>query len=108
LGANGGLVEVKKHEWFSTVKWNELQYSEPPFLPELDSQLDTGYFPDATSDNVQKYYQSSSESSLSGSFSQSSNMNASADNMLLTNEFVWEDFSWSWFAPTTQQQTVHK
>lgn len=95
LGANGGLVEVQKHEWFESVKWNELQYSEPPFLPELESQLDTGYFPDATSDNVQKYYQSSSESS--GSFSRSATFNTSADSLVLNNEFVWEDFSWSWF-----------
>ncbi len=52
LGANGGLIEVQKHAWFRGIVWGELQYSEPPFLPELENQLDIGYFPSASKANL--------------------------------------------------------
>jgi hypothetical protein len=37
------------------IVWGELQYSEPPFLPELESQLDIGYFPSASSANLDQF-----------------------------------------------------
>lgn len=46
------FVQVQRHVWFRGIVWGELQYSEPPFLPELDNQLDIGYFPSASKANL--------------------------------------------------------
>ena len=82
------------------MSWNELQYSEPPFLPELDSQLDTGYFPDASDQDITKYLAtpdaSTSGSSYAGSGSRSQ-MRMSLDSSLVDPDVVWADFDWSWF-----------
>jgi len=44
-----GLQELKDHPFFKAhdIDWNNLRGSkEPPFLPRLDSSLDTAYFAD--------------------------------------------------------------
>ena len=93
LGANGGLEEVRKHEWFKSVTWSELQYSEPPFLPELESALDTGYFPDASARNISRYISSSPDFSTSSH--ERSRLNGSMESV--AEEDLWKDFDWSWF-----------
>lgn len=42
----GGAQEVKGHEFFSTVNWLDLydKKIQPPFVPELSSDIDTRYF----------------------------------------------------------------
>lgn len=97
LGAHGGLEEVRKHEWFNDVNWNELQYSEPPFLPELDSQLDLGYFPQATREGLEKYYESNTSLSESSSGSKSGTLGASAEDTPEAKD-LWKSWDWSWFS----------
>ena len=41
LGAKGGVDEILAHPWFEGVN---VDTAEPPFLPQLKSQTDTGYF----------------------------------------------------------------
>lgn len=93
LGRTGGLEEVRKHEWFNGIVWGELQYSDPPFLPELESQLDIGYFPSASQANLDQYQ---SDSCSSSSFSvDKDGLSSSAPVSEATDN--WKDFSWSWF-----------
>ncbi len=94
LGARGGLDEVMTHAFFEGVQWGELQYSEPPFLPELDSPLDIGYFPSATSDGVERYTQQSANFD-SASVSSSSLTAASGGGAEAYNDSkLWNDFDW--------------
>lgn len=105
LGAHGGLAEVRTHAWFREINFSELQYSSPPFLPELDSQLDVGYFPQAITENVEKYYAMSSSSMSSSDFQGGSNNNnnnnssaSTGNDSVIADEDLWKDFSWSWFS----------
>lgn len=36
--------EVQTMKFFSTIDWNGLQGTEPPFVPQPQDQYDTGYF----------------------------------------------------------------
>lgn len=38
--------EIKSHEYFSEVDWDNLKSYTPPFVPQLDSDADPGYFDD--------------------------------------------------------------
>ena len=41
LGAKGGVDEILAHPWFKGL---DIETAKPPFLPQLSSQTDTGYF----------------------------------------------------------------
>lgn len=41
-----GISQVKSHAYFAEVKWNKLREERAPFVPELDSETDAGYFDD--------------------------------------------------------------
>ena len=43
LGANGA-AEVKKHPFFNGLDWDNLLGTKLTFQPEVDNELDTGYF----------------------------------------------------------------
>jgi cell cycle protein kinase DBF2 len=50
------LEQVKAHPFYSRVKWDRLREIAPPFVPQLDSELDTGYYDDFTSpEDMAKY-----------------------------------------------------
>ena len=40
------LHEVQAHEYFNEVDFSKLREQRPPFVPELDSETDAGYFDD--------------------------------------------------------------
>ncbi len=47
---------VKSHSYFSEVSWDDLKAKEPPFVPELDSETDAGYFDDFSNEaDMAKY-----------------------------------------------------
>jgi len=47
---------VQSHGYFSEVNWSDLRAKEPPFVPELDSDRDAGYFDDFSSEaDMAKY-----------------------------------------------------
>jgi serine/threonine protein kinase len=51
-----GLVQVKEHPFFTKVDWDQLRSITPPFVPQLDSEIDTGYYDDFTStEDMAKY-----------------------------------------------------
>jgi len=43
LGSNG-VAEIKQHPFFEDLDWDNLLDCEPPFVPKLDSEIDTSYF----------------------------------------------------------------
>jgi cell cycle protein kinase DBF2 len=38
------LDEVKKHPFYAGIQWDTLRDTAAPFIPALDSEVDTGYF----------------------------------------------------------------
>ena len=38
------LDDVKQHPFYAGVPWNILRDTPAPFIPALDSEVDTGYF----------------------------------------------------------------
>lgn len=47
---------VQGHSYFSEVNWADLRAKEPPFVPELDSETDAGYFDDFSSESDMAKY----------------------------------------------------
>lgn len=43
LGASS-IDEIKRHQWFSDIDWDNLQNMKPPFVPQLNSEIDTSFF----------------------------------------------------------------
>jgi cell cycle protein kinase DBF2 len=41
-----GISEIHGHAYFAEVDWNRLRENKAPFVPELDSETDAGYFDD--------------------------------------------------------------
>jgi cell cycle protein kinase DBF2 len=47
---------VTNHPFFNRVKWDNLRSIRAPFVPALDSEIDTGYYDDFTSaEDMAKY-----------------------------------------------------
>jgi cell cycle protein kinase DBF2 len=50
------IVEIHKHEYFTEVNFETLRQQKAPFVPELDSDTDAGYFDDFSSEaDMAKY-----------------------------------------------------
>jgi hypothetical protein len=43
LGKNG-VDQIKRHPFFASVDWDKIREMEAPFVPQLDSDIDTKYF----------------------------------------------------------------
>lgn len=41
-----GMREIRDHAYFAEVEWEKLRQQRAPFVPELDSETDAGYFDD--------------------------------------------------------------
>lgn len=51
-----GFAEIKAHQYFAEVDWSRLREQRAPFVPELDSETDAGYFDDFGSEaDMAKY-----------------------------------------------------
>jgi hypothetical protein len=44
--------QIKTHPFFFGADWNSLRHIEPPFVPHLQSTVDTSYFPTEEFGNV--------------------------------------------------------
>ncbi|KAI0075902.1 kinase-like protein [Panus rudis PR-1116 ss-1] len=50
------ISQLKAHPFFKGVKWDNLRSIRAPFVPALDSDIDTGYYDDFTSpEDMEKY-----------------------------------------------------
>lgn len=50
------LSQLAGHPFFDDVKWDSLRSVKAPFVPALDSEIDTGYYDDFTSaEDMAKY-----------------------------------------------------
>jgi len=50
------LAQVTQHPFFKGVKWEDLRTVRAPFVPALDSEIDTGYYDDFSSpEDMAKY-----------------------------------------------------
>lgn len=50
------IKDVYGHQYFAEVNWDELRSQRAPFVPELDSETDAGYFDDFTNEaDMAKY-----------------------------------------------------
>lgn len=49
--------EIAKHPYFSEVEWETLREKTPPFIPQLDSDVDAGYFDDFSNEADMEKYQ---------------------------------------------------
>ncbi|KAL1633060.1 serine/threonine-protein kinase dbf2 [Neofusicoccum ribis] len=51
-----GISEIHSHAYFAEVDWDKLREQKAPFVPELDSETDAGYFDDFGSEaDMAKY-----------------------------------------------------
>ncbi|KAF2201698.1 kinase-like protein [Delitschia confertaspora ATCC 74209] len=51
-----GISEIHQHAYFAEVDWTKLRETKAPFVPELDSETDAGYFDDFGSEaDMAKY-----------------------------------------------------
>ncbi|EPX72743.1 AGC/NDR protein kinase Sid2 [Schizosaccharomyces octosporus yFS286] len=51
------LNQVKQHPYFAQIKWENVRESyRPPFIPDLNSEIDAGYFDDFTNENDMSKY----------------------------------------------------
>ncbi|KAI9737906.1 MAG: hypothetical protein M1834_009276 [Cirrosporium novae-zelandiae] len=51
-----GINEIKHHMYFAEVDWNSLRKQRAPFVPDLDSETDAGYFDDFSNEaDMAKY-----------------------------------------------------
>ena len=50
------INDIYNHAYFGEVDWSTLRQSKAPFVPELDSETDAGYFDDFTNEaDMAKY-----------------------------------------------------
>jgi serine/threonine protein kinase len=50
------IQQVKSHDYFREVSWEKLRTERAPFVPELDSETDAGYFDDFGSEKDMAKY----------------------------------------------------
>jgi len=48
--------EIRAHDYFAEVDWPKLREQRAPFVPELDSETDAGYFDDFTNEEDMAKY----------------------------------------------------
>ncbi|KAK4982171.1 serine/threonine-protein kinase dbf2 [Elasticomyces elasticus] len=51
-----GINAIRDHDYFKEVKWDRLREERAPFVPELDSETDAGYFDDFGSEKDMAKY----------------------------------------------------
>ncbi|KAF2131014.1 kinase-like protein [Dothidotthia symphoricarpi CBS 119687] len=51
-----GISEIHGHQYFAEVDWTKLRENKAPFVPELDSETDAGYFDDFGSESDMAKY----------------------------------------------------
>ncbi|CAK3957836.1 probable serine threonine- kinase sid2 [Lecanosticta acicola] len=51
-----GIEQVKAHDYFREVAWDRIRQERAPFVPELDSETDAGYFDDFGSEKDMAKY----------------------------------------------------
>lgn len=51
-----GMKDVRSHDYFKEVNWDQLREERAPFVPELDSDTDAGYFDDFGSEKDMAKY----------------------------------------------------
>ncbi len=50
------IKDIYDHQYFAEVDWTVLRETKPPFVPELDSETDAGYFDDFSNEaDMAKY-----------------------------------------------------
>ncbi|ORY67388.1 kinase-like domain-containing protein [Pseudomassariella vexata] len=50
------IKDIYEHQYFAEVDWDTLRQTKAPFVPELDSETDAGYFDDFTNEaDMAKY-----------------------------------------------------
>jgi cell cycle protein kinase DBF2 len=50
------IKEIRAHPYFAEVEWSHLREQRAPFVPELDSETDAGYFDDFTNEEDMAKY----------------------------------------------------
>ncbi|KAK9245784.1 kinase-like domain-containing protein [Lipomyces tetrasporus] len=50
------MHEIQNHPYFSEIDWANIRRIQPPFIPQLDSEVDAGYFDDfSNQEDMAKY-----------------------------------------------------
>lgn len=50
------IESIRGHHYFAEVDWDDLRQTKAPFVPELDSETDAGYFDDFSNEaDMAKY-----------------------------------------------------
>lgn len=50
------IKDIYEHQYFAEVDWQSLRESKAPFVPELDSETDAGYFDDFSNESDMAKY----------------------------------------------------
>jgi len=52
-GSNG-IKEIKEHEFFKSIDWNDIKSMKPPFVPQVQNDIDTTFFADNKKFNLKE------------------------------------------------------
>ncbi|KAF7536632.1 hypothetical protein G7054_g4328 [Neopestalotiopsis clavispora] len=94
------IKDIYEHAYFSEVDWNTLRSTKAPFVPELDSEMDAGYFDDFTSESDMAKYKEVHEKQ------QALETMADRDDEMAKSLFV--GFTFRHRKPTTEDGTPRK
>lgn len=94
------MDQVISHPFFEKTDWTNLRTASPPFVPSLDSEIDTGYYDDFTSlDDMSKYAEVKEKQ-------QNIARVAEKDGGALENRGVWVGFTFGKNAMTREARAV--
>jgi cell cycle protein kinase DBF2 len=93
------MDQVTSHPFFEKTDWTNLRGATPPFVPSLDSEIDTGYYDDFTSlDDMAKYAEVKEK--------QRNVARVTEDDGALKNRGVWVGFTFGKNAMTRDAKAV--
>jgi len=93
------MDQVSSHPFFEKTDWTNLRGTTPPFVPSLDSEIDTGYYDDFTSlDDMAKYAEVQEK--------QRNVARVVVDDGALKNRGVWVGFTFGKNAMTRDARAI--
>ena len=93
------MDQVTSHPFFEKTDWTNLRGASPPFVPSLDSEIDTGYYDDFSSlDDMAKYAEVKEK--------QRNVAHVAEDDGALKNRGVWVGFTFGKNAMTRDARAV--
>ena len=94
-----GINEIHSHAYFAEVDWRHLREQGAPFVPELNSETDAGYFDDFSSEADMAKYKEVHEKQTA--------LESLADREEKMNKGLFVGFTFRWALPFPPPMTAH-